>query len=88
MQVDAFGYAKSDDWSGWFSTADPCEVSAFYDGVSAGLSSEHPDEPVPEQPSKQPPDALYCKNKGKGKDKSTFRDKGEGKGYEQQQRQC
>ena len=46
MQMDAFGYAKLDEWSDWLSVADPSEVSAFYEGVAAGLSFEVPDEPA------------------------------------------
>ena len=79
MQVDAFGYAKSDEWSDWLSVADPSEVSAFYQGVAAGLSSEVPDEPVLADPADQPLDALYRKGKSKGKGKNTF--KGKGKGF-------
>ena len=82
MQVDAFGYAKSDEWSDWIAIADPSEVSAFYEGVAAGLSSEIPDEPVHPDPTDQPLDALYRKGKGKGKGKNSFRDKGKGKGYQ------
>ena len=40
MQVDVFGYAKCDVWSDWIAVAEPCEVTAFYEGVAAGLSSE------------------------------------------------
>ena len=28
MQIDAFGYEKSDKWSDWLSVAEPAEVSA------------------------------------------------------------
>ena len=42
MQVDAFGYAKCNHWSDWIAVADPCEVTAYYEGVAAGLSSEVP----------------------------------------------
>ena len=82
MQVDAFGYSKSDEWSDWLSVADPTEVTAFYEGVAAGLSSEIPDEPVHPDPTDQPLDALYRKGKGKGKAKNSFREKGKGKGYQ------
>ena len=82
MQVDAFGHSKSDEWSDWLSVADPTEVTAFYEGVAAGLGSEIPDEPVHPDPTDQPLDALYRKGKGKGKGKNRFREKGQGKGYQ------
>ena len=69
MQVDALGYPKSDEWSDWIAVADPVEVSAFYEGIAAGLNSEVPDEPVYPDSSDQPLDALYRKGKGKGKGK-------------------
>ena len=59
MQVDAFWYEKNDDWSDWISVAEPSGVSAFYEGIAAGLSSECPEEPVHEDPRDTPLDALH-----------------------------
>ena len=70
MQVEAFGYEKSDDWSDWISVAEPSEVSAFYEGVAAGLSWECPEVPVPEDSRDMLLDALYHKSKGKDKGKN------------------
>ena len=67
MQVDAL--ATQDAWCEWISVADPTEVNAFYEGLSAGLQSECPEEPVEECATDSPVDALYRKGKGKGKGK-------------------
>ena len=65
MQIDAFGYEKSDEWSEWLSVAQPAEVSGYYEGVQAGLASECPEEPVGSHPEDAPLDALYWKRQRK-----------------------
>ena len=75
MQIDEFGYEKSDEWSDWIAVAQPAEVAAYYEGMHAGLASECPHEPVGVYTEDLPLDALYRKGKGKGKGK-----KGKGRG--------
>ena len=53
--------------------SDPAEVSAFYEGVAAGMWSDCPDEPVIEEANDTPVDALFRKGKSKGKGKNRSR---------------
>ena len=33
MQIDEFGYKKSDEWSDWIAVAEPAVVAAYYEGM-------------------------------------------------------
>ena len=76
MQVDALGQGweamrnLGEGWSDWLAAAAPEEVSAYYEGISAGLLSDHPEEPVPMVENDAPLNALYRKGKSKGKGKN------------------
>ena len=82
MQVDALGLGAgweamkigSDNWSDWLATATPEEVSSYYEGITEGLASEHPEQPVSMADCDSPLDALYKKGKSKGKGKNRWKD--------------
>ena len=87
MHCDALGLVSPDGWEEWISDANPQEINAFYGGLTEGLQSECPDEPVETCSTDSPMDALYRKGKGKGKGKNKGKgtpkggkDKGKGKG--------
>ena len=65
MQIDALGQSTGDSWSEWISTAQPAEVSAYFEGFSAGVCSENPEIPIEESAEDSTIDALYKKGKGK-----------------------